>query len=141
MKMKNYINKKVKAGYRPIFKKLQEVLENEGFNIVSEIKIHNRLKEEFQIDFRKCIILGTWHTDFQNNFPDSGTVDNYSKMQCNFVILQNSGNETEVGCYNPVALYGNSNNTNWKETEAQITHKLNKVIRQIESPEKQFAQN
>lgn len=137
--MKDYINKKVKAGYVPIFNKLQEVLKNEGFNIISEIKIHDRLKEKFQIDFRKFIIVGTRHPDFQSGFWGSDSEENASKVQCNFVVYQFSENETEVGCFNPVALNGNSNNSDWKETETQIIQKLDRVIRQIEGPKKQFA--
>jgi len=138
MKMNDYIKKTVRFGFEPTLKELEKVLEKEGFSVVSEIRIHDRLKEKFHINFRKFIIIGTRHTDFQNNFPGSGTEDNFSKMQCNFVIYQNSGNETEVGCYNPVALNGNSKNADWKETEKQITQKLNKVILRFENPQKQF---
>ncbi|MFW5756092.1 MAG: DUF302 domain-containing protein [Tangfeifania sp.] len=128
MKVNDYIKKTVKFGFEPTLQELEQAIEKEGFNIVSEIKIHDRLKEEFHIDFRKFIIIRARHTDFQNNFPGLGTEDNFSKMQCNFVIYQNSGNETEVVCYNPVALNGNSNNADWKETEKQIVRKINKVI-------------
>lgn len=138
MKTNDYIKKTVNFGFEPTLKELKQSIKNEGFNIVSEIKIHDRLKEEFHIGFRKFIIIGSRHTDFQNNFPGSGTEDNFSKMQCNFVICQHSDNETEVGCYNPVALNGNSNNPDWKETEKQIAQKLNKVILRFENSQKQF---
>lgn len=130
--MHNYTNRKVKTGCEPVFKKLEQVLKKEGFNIVSEIKIHDRLKEKFQVEFPKFFILGTRHPDFLTGFSGSRTEENDSKMQCNFVVYQISENETEIGCYNPVALNGNSNKADWKNTEKQIIQKLDIVIRQIQ---------
>ena len=99
------------------------------------------LKEEFHIDFRKFIILGTRHPDFFSGSSGSDNEENASKVQCNFVVYQLSENETEVGCYNPVALNGNSNKVNWSKTEKQIIQKLDKVIRQIKNSQKKLAQN
>lgn len=141
MKMNDYIKKTVKFGFEPTLKELEQALEKEGFNIVSEIKIHDRLKEEFQINFRKFIILGTRNADFYSDFSDSGSEESASKVQCNFVVYQLSENETEVGCYNPVAINGNSNNPEWEETEKQIIQKLDKVIHQFENPHNLLTKN
>jgi uncharacterized protein (DUF302 family) len=130
--MKNYVNKTLKAGYEPTFQEVKKVLENEGFKIISEVRIHDRLKDEFQIDFKKFTILGTQNASFFKNIAGIDG-ENNSYTQCNFIIYELSAGETEIGCYNPIALNGFSENISWKKTEKEIIEKLDKVMTQIEN--------
>lgn len=130
--MKNYINKTLKEGYQSTFVKVKSVLENEGFDIISEVKIHERMKEELQIDFKKFTILGTQNSSFAS-FTPGFDGENISYTQCNFIINELSANETEIGCYNPIVLNGFSESVTWKKTEKEIIKKLDKVMSQMEN--------
>lgn len=130
--MKNYINKTLKAGYQSTFHEVKNVLENEGFAIISEINIHDRLKEKFHIDYKKFTILGATNDSFANLTPGLDG-ENISYTQCNFIIYEISAVETEIGCYNPIALNGFSENVTWEKTEKEIIEKIYRVMQQIEN--------
>lgn len=130
--MKNYINKTLKSGYQSIFHEMKNVLDNEGFTIISEVNIHERLKKEFHIDFKRFTILGTQNDSF-GNFTSGPDGENKSYTQCNFIIYELSSSETEIGCYNPIALNGFSENITWQKTEKAIIKKLDRVMQQIEN--------
>ncbi len=56
--MKYYIEKTTIYSFDEAVGKVTEELEKEGFGILSEINIHEQLKEKLDIDFRKYKILG-----------------------------------------------------------------------------------
>lgn len=56
--MKYYINKTITAEFDQAIELVTEALETEGFGVISEIDIQEKLKEKLDIDFRKYKILG-----------------------------------------------------------------------------------
>ena len=56
--MKYFFEKKTEYAFDEAVDKVTEELKKEGFGVLSEIKIHEQLKEKLDIDFRKYKILG-----------------------------------------------------------------------------------
>jgi len=56
--MKYYINKILNTDFDIAVNKTREALKSEGFGILSEINIHEKLKEKLDVNFRKYKILG-----------------------------------------------------------------------------------
>jgi len=129
--MKNYISKILNAGFQPTYREIKNVLANEGFEIISEVKMHDRLKEEFYVDFKKFVIIGTQNSSF-SNFTPGLDGENISYTQCKFIVYELSADETEIGCYNPIALNGFSGIATWEKTEKEIIKKLDQVMHQVE---------
>ena len=56
--MKYYINKTIAAKFDKAVEHVREALKTEGFGVLSEIDIQQKLKEMLDVDFRKYKILG-----------------------------------------------------------------------------------
>ena len=56
--MKYYINKKKEGDFEETIALVKKALAKEGFGVLSEINIQEKLKEKLDVDFRKYIILG-----------------------------------------------------------------------------------
>jgi len=125
--MKNYISKILKAGFHPTYYEIKNVLANEGFEIISDVQIHDRLREEFHVDFKNFVILGTRNFSF-SSFTPGLNGENISITQCKFIVYELSADETEIGCYNPIALNGFSGSATWEKTEKEIIKKLDQVM-------------
>ena len=56
--MNYYINKTISADFEQAIQLVTEALKTEGFGVLSEIDIQQKLKEKLDVDFRKYVILG-----------------------------------------------------------------------------------
>ena len=56
--MDYYINKKISTDFDQAVVLVTEALKSEGFGVLSEIDIQQKLKEKLDVDFRKYKILG-----------------------------------------------------------------------------------
>ena len=100
--MKYYIEKTTNYSFDEAVEKVTEELKKEGFGILSEINIHEKLKEKLDVDFRKYRILGACNPrkayealQFENKI---GTM-----LPCNVIIQELDDGKTEVASVNPVA--------------------------------------
>lgn len=48
----------VSGGFEETVERTREALKNEGFGVLSEIRMDEKLKEKLGVDFRKYVILG-----------------------------------------------------------------------------------
>jgi uncharacterized protein (DUF302 family) len=56
--MKYYFEKTLKTDFETAVAQTKEALKSEGFGVLSEIDIHEKLKEKLGVDFRRYKILG-----------------------------------------------------------------------------------
>nr|WP_235934161.1 DUF302 domain-containing protein [Sunxiuqinia indica] len=56
--MKYYIEKITHYSFDEAVERVNEEIINEGFIVLSEINIHEKLKEKLDVDFRRYRILG-----------------------------------------------------------------------------------
>ena len=56
--MDYYFSKTLETSFEEAIQKTTEALKTEGFGVISEINIHEKLKEKLNVDFRKYKILG-----------------------------------------------------------------------------------
>ncbi len=56
--MKYYISKTISTDFDNALQLVTQSLKNEGFGVLTEINLQEKLKEKLNVDFRKYIILG-----------------------------------------------------------------------------------
>lgn len=59
--MEYYFSKTIKASFDGAINQVIEVLKSEGFGVISEIRMHERLKEKLGVDFKKNTIFGAYN--------------------------------------------------------------------------------
>lgn len=93
------IRRTVDLGWDEAVEKVRATLANEGFGVLSEISIHEKLKEKLGVEFRRYVILGACnpplaHKALQSN-PEIGLL-----LPCNVVVYENEG-KTVVSAIDP----------------------------------------
>lgn len=100
--MEYYIGKIIDLNFNEAVIKVTEQLENEGFGVLSEIDIHDKLKEKLDVDFRRYKILGACNPAYA--YKALQAVDKIGTMlPCNVIIQELADGKIEVAAVNPMA--------------------------------------
>ena len=128
--MSYYISKKLNVSFNEAETKLIEMLKTEGFGIVSEINIQDKLKEKLDVDFRKYKILGACNPGFAHKalqLEDKiGTL-----LPCNFIIQDTDKGGVEVAAINPAVSMQAVDNPKLGEIAVTVQEKLENVVRML----------
>ncbi|WP_158841031.1 DUF302 domain-containing protein [Polaribacter sp. L3A8] len=125
--MKYYIEKTINYSFDKAVEKVTEELKKEGFGILSEIDIHEKLKEKLNVDFRKYKILGACNPAkaYEALLAENkiGTM-----LPCNVIVQELENGKTQVAAVNPVASMQAVENDDLTAIAKEITKKLEIVI-------------
>ena len=125
--MKYYIEKTTNYSFDEAVEKVTEELKKEGFGILSEINIHEKLKEKLNVDFRKYRILGACNPPSAYKALQAenkiGTM-----LPCNVIVQELDNGKTEVAAVDPVASMMAVGNSELESIAKEIRTKLQKVI-------------
>lgn len=100
--MKYYITKKITADFNTAIQKVTDELSKNGFGIITEIDMQQKLKEKLDVDFKKYKILGACNPAFA--YEALQQEDKIGTMlPCNVIVQEHSENNVEVSAIDPVA--------------------------------------
>lgn len=125
--MEYHFSKMLNASFDEAIQLVTESLKKEGFGIISEINIHEKLHEKLGIDFKKYKILGACNPGYAYKAllieEKIGTM-----LPCNVVVIDQGNGKTEVSAVNPVASMMAIQNNELGSIALEITEKLKRVI-------------
>ena len=135
--MNYYISKKIDATFEQAIDRVKESLLNEGFGVLSEINIHEKLKEKLDVDFRRYTILGACNPAYAykalQNENKIGTM-----LPCNVIIQELKKNEVEVAAVDPVSSMMAIENPKLTKIAVEIKAKLERVIESLHNGVESF---
>jgi uncharacterized protein (DUF302 family) len=128
--MSYYFSKIVEVSFDDAIIKTTEALKKYGFGVLSEIRIHEKLKEKIGVDFQKYTILGACNPSMaykaliaENKI---GTM-----LPCN-VIVQDIGNgKIEVAAIDPIESMKAVTNPALGEISVQVRELLKSMIEEL----------
>jgi len=128
--MKYYMEKTIEYTFDEAVEKVTEELKKEGFGVLSEINIHEKLKEKLDVDFRRYRILGACNPPKAYEALQAenkiGTI-----LPCNVIIQELDNGNTEVAAVNPMASMQAVESNRLKSIAEDIKIKLEKVINNL----------
>jgi uncharacterized protein (DUF302 family) len=128
--MSYYFKKEVTASFDEAIKMATAALQTEGFGVLTEIRIHDKLKEKLGVDFHKYIILGACHPESAHialqHENKIGTM-----LPCNVIVQELDENHCEIAAINPVESMRAVENDNLGEVAMDVRNKLEKVIESL----------
>ncbi|HKK60902.1 MAG TPA: DUF302 domain-containing protein [Salinivirga sp.] len=128
--MKYYTEKTIKSDFNSAITKTQEALKNEGFGVLSEIKINEKLKEKLGVEFRKYTILGACNPPLAHEALQTenkiGTM-----LPCNVIVQEIGDNEVEVAAIDPFASMQVVDNEELSKIAKEVKEKLDTVIENL----------
>jgi uncharacterized protein (DUF302 family) len=124
--MEYYFSKTINSSYEEAIRRVTELLKNEGFGIVSEIKMHEKFKEKLGIDFRRYTILGACNPSFAYKalkFEDKiGTM-----LPCNVIVQELLPDKVEIAIVDPIASMMAIENPELGSLASEVQAKLKNV--------------
>jgi uncharacterized protein (DUF302 family) len=128
--MEYYFSKMISCSFDEAIIRVTDVLKSEGFGIISEIRMHEKLKEKLGVDFKKYTILGACNPSYAYNAlqveDKIGTM-----LPCNIVVQELSENHIEVAAVNPIASMMSIQNPELIGIAKEVTDKLKVVISRL----------
>ena len=128
--MEYYFSKMIICNFDEAIIRVTDVLKSEGFGIISEIRMHEKLKEKLGIDYKKYTILGACNPGYA--YKALQVEDKIGTMlPCNVVVQELSANQIEVAAVNPIASMMAIQNPALVGIAEEVTEKLKVVISRI----------
>jgi len=128
--MEYYFSKTLDDPFDKAVQRTIELLKTEGFGIISEINIHEKLNEKLGISFKKYRILGACNPGYA--YKALMIEDKIGTMlPCNIVVIDQGNGRTEVSVVNPVASMMAIQNNDLESIALEITDKLKRVIESL----------
>ena len=128
--MKYYIEKTLNADFETAILNVKEALKKEGFGVLSEIDIQEKLNEKLDVDFRKYTILGACNPPFALKALKAedkiGTM-----LPCNVIVEEHEDGTVEVSAVNPMASMQAVENSSLGNIAGEVKSKLEKVIKAV----------
>jgi len=125
--MEYYFSKLLNTSFDEAIKITTEALKTEGFGVISEIRMHEKLKEKLNVDFKRYTILGACNPPFA--YKALQAEDKIGTMlPCNVLVIEQSLNKIEIAAVNPIASMQAISNPALGDVAQQVTDKLKKVI-------------
>jgi uncharacterized protein (DUF302 family) len=125
--MEYYFSKTLNKPFEEAVQLITEALKTEGFGIISEINIHEKLHEKLGVDFKKYRILGACNPGYA--YKALQEEDKIGTMlPCNVIVVDQGNGLTEISAVNPAASMMAIRNQGLETIAQEVTAKLKKVI-------------
>jgi len=130
--MNYYFNTKIEGNFDKIVKQVIELLQKEGFGVLTQIDIQQTLKNKLNVDFKKYKILGACNPHFAYKALQSedkiGTM-----LPCNIIVQEVENKCIEVAAINPMVSMQAVSNPTLNAVARSVSEKLEHVINTIEN--------
>ncbi|MFA5431599.1 MAG: DUF302 domain-containing protein [Candidatus Paceibacterota bacterium] len=125
--MEYYFSKTLNVSFDEALRLTVEALKVEGFGVITEINMHDKLKEKLNVDFKRYTILGACNPPFA--YKALQAEDKIGTMlPCNVLVIEQGQNKIEIAAVNPIASMQAIANPALGDVAQQVTEKLKKVI-------------
>jgi uncharacterized protein (DUF302 family) len=125
--MKYYISKKISTDFDQAVQLVIESLKKEGFGVLTEINLEEKLKEKLSVNFRKYKILGACNPSYA--YKAIQLEDKIGTMlPCSVIVQELENNKIEVAAVDPIASMMAIENSSLAELAAEIKEKLERAI-------------
>jgi uncharacterized protein (DUF302 family) len=125
--MKYYISKIISTDFAQAVLLVTESLKKEGFGVLTEIDLQEKLKEKLNVGFRKYKILGACNPAYAYKaiqMEDKiGTL-----LPCSVIVQELMNNEIEVAAVDPVVSMMSIENPDLAGIAGEIKEKLERAI-------------
>ena len=128
--MEYYFSKMIICNFDEAIIRVTDVLKSEGFGVISEIRMNEKLKEKLDVNFKKYTILGACNPSYA--YKALQVEDKIGTMlPCNIVVQELSENHIEVAAVNPIASMMAIQNPALTGIAKEVTDKLQVVISRL----------
>lgn len=128
--MKYYFSKTITGTFDNAVILATDALKAKGFGVITEIRMHEKLKEKLNVDFKKYTILGACNPSFAYKalqFEEKiGTM-----LPCNVLIIEQGKDKIEIAAVDPVASMQAITNPDLADIANEVSQTLKNIVEHI----------
>ena len=128
--MSYYFTKNIDSSFEDAIALATEELKKEGFGVLTEIRIHDKLKEKLDVDYHLYAILGACNPAFAYKALQAenkiGTM-----LPCNVIVQDVGEGKIEISAVNPVESMKAVESKELGNVAAQVSEMLQRVINSL----------
>jgi uncharacterized protein (DUF302 family) len=128
--MAYYISKTLQTSFDDAVEKVTAALLAEGFGVISEIDLHEKIKDKLGVDFKRYRILGACNPAYAYKAlqaeDKAGVV-----LPCNVLVIEQGENEIEIAAVNPTVAMMAIGNNNLTEMATEVGEKLKNALAKL----------
>ena len=125
--MAYYFSKTLSTSFDDAVEKVTAALFAEGFGVISEVDLHEKIKYKLGVDFKKYRILGACNPAY--SYRALQAEDKVGVMlPCNVLVIEQGDNEIEIAAVNPSDAMMAVKNDVVAEVAAQVGDHLQKAL-------------
>jgi len=125
--MAYYFSKMLQTSFTDAVERVTTALSSEGFGVISEIDLHEKIKNKLGVDFKRYRILGACNPSY--SYKALQAEDKVGVMlPCNVLVIEQGENEIEIAAVNPTEAMMAIRNNTLTELAAEIEEKLKKAL-------------
>jgi uncharacterized protein (DUF302 family) len=125
--MKYYIETTLEGDFETVVNKVKVALKTEGFGVLTEIDIHEKLKEKLGVVFKKYKILGACNP--AKAFEALQVENNIGLMlPCNIIVQESQVGKIDIAAIDPVASMKAVDNKNIEPIACEVRDMLTNAI-------------
>ncbi|MTI86994.1 MAG: DUF302 domain-containing protein [Balneolaceae bacterium] len=125
--MSYYKSKIVEENFEEAIESVTAALKEEGFGILTEIKVNEVFKKKLDLDFKKYRILGACNPNFAHQAIEKE--DKIGVMlPCNVIVEEHEDGSVEVTAVDPVASMQAVQNDSLGGIAQEVKQRLEKAI-------------
>jgi uncharacterized protein (DUF302 family) len=129
--MAYYFSKKLQTSFSDAVEKVTAALSAEGFGIISEIDMHEKIKLKLGVDFKKYRILGACNPAY--SYKALQAEDKIGVMlPCNVLVIEQGDNEIEIAAVNPAEAMMSVGNDVVAVLAVQVGENLKKALDRLQ---------
>jgi uncharacterized protein (DUF302 family) len=128
--MEYYFSKIISGSFDEAVERATVALKAEGFGIISEINIHEKLQEKLGVEFKKYRILGACNPGYA--YKALQAEDKIGTMlPCNVTVIDREDGTIEIAAVNPLASMMAIHNPALEPIALEVTEKLKRAVELI----------
>jgi uncharacterized protein (DUF302 family) len=128
--MKYFINKELKTGFEESIKKVKDSLMDQGFGIITEVMMHEKLKEKLNVDYNKYVILGACNPALAYEALQQ-EVNIGTMLPCNVIVREKADNVMEIVAIDPVPTMDVVGNDELTKIAFRVKEKLELALNKL----------
>lgn len=129
MQTKYGFGAKVGMSYEQAVSRVKELLQSEGFGVLTEIDVKKTMKEKLDAEFRKYVILGACNPTLAHR-AFGVELEIGLLLPCNVIVYEDDGGAV-VSMMDPIAALGVVGNEKLEPIAQAARERLERVIRQL----------
>jgi uncharacterized protein (DUF302 family) len=124
------LQKRTLRGYDEVLARLPELLQAEGFGVLTQIDVKETLKQKIGVDFRRYRILGACNPRFAHQALSSD-LEVGAMLPCNVVVYEGDDGKAVVMAIDPMQTMAAAN-PEVRRVAEQVRERLERVVANVE---------